>query len=218
MANISIVLAEDHKTVRTGLRMIIDSEPDMKVIGEASNGHEAVELTRELSPDLLITDVSMPDVSGLVAAATIKRIRPEVRILTLTRHTDKAYFQEMLQAGISGYVLKQSDSGEMIRAIRIIANGGRYLDPAITSSVFNLLSTSSANLNFDLYGKHLSEREADVLRRVARGYSNKEIADQLETNVKTIETQKASALRKLDIKGRNEIVDYAILQGWLTNV
>jgi len=215
MNEIRVLLAEDHKTVHAGLRMLIDSEPDMKVIGEADNGHEAIELSRELEPDVLVTDISMPEVSGLVAAATIKRICPAVKILTLTRHTDKAYLQELLQAGISGYVLKQSDSDELLRAIRIIAKGGEYLDPAITGSVFCLIS-SGASSTSSVPGNQLSEREADVLRRIAHGYSNKEIAEQLETSVKTIETQKSNALRKLDIKGRNEIVNYAIIQGWLT--
>ncbi|MEP6704333.1 MAG: response regulator transcription factor, partial [Acidobacteriota bacterium] len=131
------------------------------------------------------------------------------------RHTDQAYVQELLLAGISGYVLKQSDSEEMLRAIRILANGGEYLDPAITGSVFNLLSSSPSDLSTESHTKRLSDREADILRRIALGYSNKEIADQIETSIKTVETQKAAALRKLNIKGRNEIVSYAVLQGWL---
>lgn len=215
MAKIRVLLAEDHKTVRAGIKMIIDSEPDMEVVAEASDGHEAITQTKQFKPDVLITDISMPDVSGLIAAATVKRIAPSVKILALTRHTDQAYVQELLLAGISGYVLKQSDSEEMLRAIRILANGGEYLDPAITGSVFNLLSSSPRDLTAEPHTKRLSDREAEILRRIALGYSNKEIADQIETSVKTVETQKASALRKLNIKGRNEIVNYAILQGWL---
>ena len=214
MSEISVLLAEDHKTVRAGLKLIIDSEPDMRVIGEAGDGHEAIRLARELQPSVLVMDISMPEVSGLVAAATIRRIAPNVRILTLSRHTDKAYLQELLQVGISGYVLKQSDSEEMLRALRVIARGGNYLDPAITRDVFNILASGQSSNNTTQSGENLSEREAEVLRRVARGYSNKEIADQLDTSIKTIETQKATAQRKLNIKGRNEIVNYAIVQGW----
>jgi two-component system response regulator NreC len=212
---IRVLLAEDHKTVRAGLRMIINAEPDMVVVGEANDGHEAIGSAQDLRPDVLLMDISMPGVSGLVAAATVKRTVPDVNILTLTRHTDNAYLHELLQAGISGYVLKQSDSDEMLRAIRIIAGGGEYLDPAVTRSVFGMLATSHSKVNAEHRSEALSEREAEVLRRIARGYSNKEIADQLETSTKTVESQKASALRKLNIKGRNEIVDYAILQGWL---
>jgi two-component system response regulator NreC len=216
MSEIRVLLADDHKIVRTGLRLIIDAEPDMEVVGEASNGHEAIERTKELKPDVLVADISMPGVNGLVAAATVKRIAPGVKILTLSRHTDKAYLQELLQAGISGYVLKQSDSEEMLKGIRVIAKGGEYLDPALTGNIFNLLSSGAEGQNIDLHGAKLSDRESDVLRRIARGYSNREIADQLQTSVKTIESQKASALRKLNIKERTEIVGYAILQGWLT--
>jgi two-component system response regulator NreC len=216
MSEIRVLLADDHKIVRTGLRLIIDAEPDMEVVGEASNGHEAIERTKELKPDVLVADISMPGVNGLVAAATVKRIAPGVKILTLSRHTDKAYLQELLQAGISGYVLKQSDSEEMLKGIRVIAKGGEYLDPALTGNIFNLLSSGAEGQNIDLRGAKLSDREADVLRRIARGYSNREIADQLQTSVKTIESQKASALRKLNIKERTEIVGYAMLQGWLT--
>ncbi|MEO8574957.1 MAG: response regulator transcription factor [Pyrinomonadaceae bacterium] len=215
MVEIRVLLADDHKTVRAGLRMIVDSEPDMTVVGEAGDGHEAIELTKKLVPDVLVTDISMPEVSGMVAAATVKRIAPSVKILALTRHTDKAYLQELLHAGVSGYVLKQSDSEELLRAIRVIAKGGEYIDPAITGSLFNLLSSSTSSRTAGPQTNQLSDREAEVLRRIARGYSNKEIADQLDTSVKTVETQKATALRKLDIKGRNEIVNYAILQGWL---
>lgn len=215
MSEIRILIAEDHKTVRTGLKMIIDAESDMKVIGEASDGREAIRLAQELQPDVLIMDVSMPELNGLVAAAKLKRIAPTIKILTLTRHSDKAYLQELMQAGISGYVLKQSESEEMLRAIRVVADGGNYLDPAITGNLFSMFSANQNKQRGEVRGELLSDRESEVLRLIARGYSNKEISAQLETSVKTIETQKASALRKLNISGRNEIVSYAILQGWL---
>jgi DNA-binding NarL/FixJ family response regulator len=215
MGEIRILVAEDHKTVRTGLKMIIDAETDMKVVGEAGDGREAIRLAQELQPDVLVMDISMPEVNGLVAAAKLKRIAPAIKILTLTRHSDKAYLQELMQAGISGYVLKQSESEEMLRAIRVVAGGGNYLDPAITGNVFSMFGENHNKQRGEVHGEILSDRESEVLRLIARGYSNKEIAERLETSVKTIETQKASALRKLNISGRNEIVSYAILQGWL---
>lgn len=214
MGEIRIVLADDHKIVRAGIRRIINSEDDMTVVGEANDGREATYLVQELKPEVIVLDISMPKVSGLVAAGIIKRTVPTVSILALTRHTDRAYLQELLQAGISGYVLKQSESEVMLRAIRAIADGGQFLDPAISDSIISIVSASQYKQNTGSPGISLTDRELDVLRRVARGYSNREIADQLDTSLKTIEMQKASALKKLDIRGRNQIVDFAILQGW----
>lgn len=213
MSEIKVLIAEDHKIVRAGLKMIIDSQIDMKVVGEADDGHQAIQMTRKLKPDVLVMDVSMPELNGLEAAAKLKRTVPDTKILTLTRHTDKAYIQELLQIGVSAYVLKQSPSVEMLRGIRIVAGGGNYLDPAVTRDIFNLVGRQSRQK--DSGNEKLNERESEVLRLIALGYSNKEIAAQLDTSVKTIESQKAAATRKLNIKGRNEIVNYAILQGWM---
>jgi DNA-binding NarL/FixJ family response regulator len=215
MSEIRVLIAEDHKTVRQGLKMIIDSEVDMEVVGEAGDGRETIRLAQELQPDIIIMDISMPELNGLIASAKLKRIAPAIKILTLTRHTDKAYLQELLQAGVSGYVLKQSEPDELLRAIRSIASGGFYLDPAVTGAVFDICAVNQNKLRGTEEGKLLSDRESEVLRLIARGYSNQEIAEQLETSIKTVETQKASALRKLNISRRNEIVSYAILQGWL---
>jgi DNA-binding NarL/FixJ family response regulator len=215
MSEIRILIAEDHKIVREGIKMIVEAETDMKVIGEASNGRDAIALAQQLQPDVLVMDISMPQLNGLVASATLKRIAPAIKILTLTRHSDKTYLQELLEAGVSGYVLKQSEPNELLRAIRALAGGGNYLDPAITGNVFNIYSKKQSKMRGEISGELLSDRESEVLRLIALGFSNKEIAAQLEASVKTIETQKASALRKLSITGRNEIVSYAILQGWL---
>lgn len=215
MSEIRVLIAEDHKTVREGLKMIIAAEADMKVVGEAGDGREAVRLAQQLQPDVIVMDISMPELNGLKASAELKEIIPDVKILTLTRHTDKAYLQELLQVGVSGYVLKQSEPEELLRALRAVAGGGSYLDPVVTENVFNMVAGQHNKLKGEVAGKPLSERESEVLRLVARGYSNKEIAAQLDANIKTIETQKASAMRKLNISGRNEIVNYAILKGWL---
>lgn len=215
MNEIRILIAEDHKTVRAGLKMIIEAEADMQVVGEAGNGREAVKLAQELVPDVLLMDISMPELNGLTAAAQLKRIAPRIKILTLSRHDDKAYMQELLEAGVSGYVLKQSEPDEMLRAIRAVANGGNYLDPAITGNIFSLYAVKKQRNERVGGGETLSERESAVLRLIARGYSNKEIAEKLDSSIKTVETQKAAAMRKLDISGRSEIVNYAIVQGWM---
>ena len=215
MNEIRVLIAEDHKTVREGLKMIIEAEPDMTVIGEAGNGNEAVRLARQLVPDVVVMDISMPELNGIKATADVKKAAPEIKVLTLTRHTDKAYLRELMESGVDGYVLKQSESDELLRAIRTVAGGGNYLDPAISDKVFDIVTAKQSKQRGEIREAILSDREAEVLRLIARGYSNKEIAAQLETSVKTVESQKAVAMQKLNISGRNEIVSYAILQGWL---
>jgi two-component system response regulator NreC len=210
-----ILIAEDHETVREGLKLIVESQEDMEVVGEAGDGREAIRRAQELAPDIVLMDVSMPKLNGLLASAKLKRIMPDVKILTLTRHTDEAYLQELLQAGVSGYVLKQSASKELLRAIRAVAAGDNYLDPAITGKVFNGYVEKLGKLRGDTQGAQLSGRESETLRLIALGYSNKEIAEQFDLSVKTIETHKANALQKLNLTSRKDIIRYAILQGWM---
>jgi DNA-binding NarL/FixJ family response regulator len=215
MSEIRVLIAEDYKTVRNGLKLIIDSENDLTVVGEAGDGREAIRLAFEVRPDVLVMDISMPGLNGLEATKQLKKLAPAIKIVTWTRHTDKAYLQELLQAGISGYVLKQSEAEELLRAIRVVAGGGNYLDPAVAGNVFDIFGANRKKNRGETQGEPLSDRESEVLRLIAKGYSNKEIAAQFHSSVKTIETQKAAAMRKLGISGRNEIVSYAILQGWL---
>lgn len=212
---LKIFVADDHGTVRDGIKMIVNSQDDMEVVGEADNGREAVKLVRQLQPDIALMDISMPQLNGLKAAAQLKRIVPDIKIITLTRHTDKAYLQELLQAGISGYALKQSVSGELIRAIRIVAEGGNYLDPAVTNKVFDVYSNQRSKLRGETSGKQLTTRESEILRHIALGYSNQEIADKSNISVKTVEAHKNNSMKKLDISSRRQIISYAILQGWM---
>ncbi len=213
MNSLRIFIAEDHETVREGLKMIIDSQIDMEVCGEASDGRSAVKAAQELQPDVVVMDVTMPQLNGLKATKKIKQLCPHLKILTLTRHTDDGYLQELLRAGAAGYVLKQSSSSELLRAIRVVASGGNYLDPAVAGRVMGNYAKRLANET--VKGTTLSEREEEVLRQIAWGYSNKEISAALDLSVKTVEAHKANAMRKLNIGSRIDIVRYAILKGWL---
>lgn len=209
-----IVLADDHVTVRQGLKLLIDSQPDMKVVGEANDGNEALKHAQALKPDVIVMDISMPGTNGLVATRTLKRLHPAVAVVALTRHEDDAYLQELLRAGASGYVLKQSASVEFLQAIRAAAVGGVYLDSTMTSRVADgLLARDRTRSNQPR--ETISDRESEVLRLIAVGYSNKEIATKLALSVKTVEIHKANAMRKLALTGRIDIVKYAVLQGWL---
>ena len=211
-----ILLADDHVTVLQGLKMLIDSQDDMTVVSEASDGAAAVEQARTVRPDVVVMDISMPGMNGLVATRTLKQIQPDSVVVILTRHGDDAYLQELLRAGADGYVLKQSAASELLQAIRATAVRGQYLDSALTARVTAGFLAKSGR-KAQATGVSVSERESEVLRLIAAGYSNKEIAAQLELSVKTVEVHKANAARKLGLKGRIDIVKYALLQGWLSD-
>ena len=211
-----VLLADDHVTVRHGLKLLIDREPDMIVVAEASDGASAVQRALDVKPDVVVMDISMPGMNGLVATRTLKEKRPQAAIITLTRHGDDAYLQELLRAGVSGYVLKQSAPAQLLQAIRAAAAGGQYLDSTLTARVTaGFLGREGRRPGRP--SAALSERESEVLRLIASGYSNKEIAVRLALSVKTVEAHKANAMRKLDLNGRIDIVKYAVLQGWLNN-
>ncbi len=211
-----VLLADNHETVREGLKMIIDREPDMEIVGEASDGREAVDRAIRLEPNVVVMDISMPGLNGLKATRKLKALRPQIHVVALTRHREGGYLQELLQAGASGYVLKQSSSEELIRAIRAVGSGKSYLDPAVTTSIVSNYSGGQINLDAGSVAK-LSTREQEVLRLIALGYSNKEIGAQLEISVKTVEAHKANSMRKIGLRSRIDIVNYALLQGWLTS-
>ena len=210
-----ILLADDHVTVRHGLRLLVEAQPDMKVVSEASDGKEAMQKALASKPDVIVMDISMSGMNGLEATRALKQKQPNVIIVTLTRHGDDAYVQELLRAGVAGYVLKQSAPNELIQAIRAAAAGGQYIDSTLTSRMTARL-LGRADKATKPAGE-LTERESGVLRLIAAGYSNKEIAGQLSLSVKTVEAHKANAMRKLGLRGRIDIVKYAVLQGWLQN-
>jgi DNA-binding NarL/FixJ family response regulator len=210
-----ILLADDHVTVRHGLKLLIEAQPDMKVISEAGDGKTAIQKTLAVKPDVVVMDISMPGMNGLAATRTLKQKQPNVIIVTLTRHGDDAYVQELLRAGVAGYVLKQSAPNELIQAIRAAASGGQYIDSTLTARMTERLLGRADRAAKPV--AELTDRESGVLRLIASGYSNKEIANQLTLSVKTVEAHKANAMRKLGLRGRIDIVKYAVLQGWLEN-
>lgn len=209
-----ILVVDDHATVRQGLKLLIDSQSDMTVVGEAADGSGVLEQADALKPDIVVMDISMPGMNGLVATRMLKRAQPDAAIVALTRHEDDTYLDQLLRAGASGYVLKQSAPAEFLRAIRAVAAGGVYLDPAMSAGVADgLLDRDRAASR--RAPTPISERESDVLRLIAVGYSNKEVATRLGISVKTVEAHKANAMRKLGLTGRVDVIRYAVLQGWL---
>jgi DNA-binding NarL/FixJ family response regulator len=211
---LQILLVDDHEIVREGVKLLVNSQSDMKVVGEASNGEIAIKKTGELNPDIVLMDVSMPELNGMKATRRIRRLYPNVKILTLTRHTDDGYLQQLIQAGANGYILKQSAPNELINAIRVIGAGKSYIDPALTEKVMGGYIRQSTALS-NASKVRITDREAEVIRYIAWGYSNKEIAERLQISVKTVEAHKANSMKKLGMSSRIDIVRYAILQGWM---
>jgi two-component system, NarL family, response regulator NreC len=206
---IRVLLAEDHETVREGLRLLVDAQADMKVVAEVGDGRAVIDACAALAPDVVVLDLSMPGMGGLAAARALKDAGAPTAIVALTRHDDDAYVRQLLDAGAAGYVLKQSASAQLVRAIRIAADGGRYLDPALPAADASLDRRRRAAT------PHATDREVEVLRLVAVGHSNKEVAGALNISVKTVEVHKANAMRKLGLRGRTDVVRYAVLNGWL---
>ena len=209
-----ILLADDHETVREGLRMILNAQPDMQVVATAGDGREAIAQAERVTPDVVIMDISMPGLNGLAATMQLNERCPGAKVLTLTRHADNSYLQQLLRAGAAGYVLKQSRPAELLHAIRSVATGGKYLDASMTGPAFGSY-TKNVEAPRPEPTTPLSPRETEVLRLIAWGNTNKEIASKLDLSVKTVEAHKANGMRKLGMRGRIDIVRYALLHGWL---
>ena len=214
MEKLRILLAEDHRIMREGLKRLISEQPNMEVVGEADDGMDAWRKTTELQPDIVLMDVSMPRLNGAEATMKIKETCPQVKVLALTAHRASAYLTQMLKVGASGYVLKQAAFNELVDAILAVARGETYID----RSSQELMSSSNAGnvvRRGESQGKPLSDREIQVISLVASGFTNKEIANQLAISVKTVETHKANSMEKLSLRSRAEIVDYARFRGWI---
>ena len=213
MTRIRVLLVDDHETVREGLRLLLDSQADMEVVAEASDGRTAVEFNERYRPQVVVMDLSMPEMNGLQATQAIKQSHPETSIVALTRHDDAPFVDELRKAGASAYVLKQSPSRELLDAVRVAAVGGSYLDAQLRAR--DARSTTDSTVGGTRRPPSVSEREKQVLRMMAVGHSNKEIAEALGITIKTVEVHKANAMRKLKLRGRIDVVRYAILHGWL---
>lgn len=210
MTRLRVYVADDHPVVRSGLRGLIAAEPDMEVVGEAYDGETAVREAATLRPDVVVMDVSMPGVGGAEATERIRAGSPGVRVVALTAHEDRGYLTRLLAAGATGYVLKRAAAADLVRAIRAVAAGDTYLDPAVAGQVVAGLAGVGGS------GAELSEREEEVLRRLAEGQAVKQVAAALDVGVRTVETYKARGMEKLGLTTRVDLIRYAVQRGWLT--
>lgn len=214
MTQIRIVLADDHPIVLDGLRNLLKAQGDFELVGEAGSGLAALKIVREQRPDVAVLDISMPELNGIVVCRRLMAEMPELRVLVLTLHEDRAYLNQALEAGARGYVVKRSAVENLVQAIRAVMAGETYIDPAIASRMTDgkraAKPTSSRRA-----GPALTERETEVLKMAALGFTNKEIASRLDVGVKSVETYKARGLEKLGLKTRAELVRFASAQGWL---
>lgn len=207
-----ILVVDDHAVLRQGMKHLIDAEPDMEVVGEAEDGAEAIRIAATLRPDIIVMDLSMPNLSGAGATRRLKAAHPSCKVLVLTVHEDRGYLKELLEAGATGYMLKRAAADELIHALRAIAAGNVYVDARLADKLVSTLVGRRVGTPDNT--TELTRREQDVLRRIADGYSNKEIAAMLEISVKTVETYKARSMEKLGLRGRVDIVRVARERGW----
>ena len=210
--SIRIILADDHRIFRQGLRSLLEKETELELLGEAENGRKAVELAGELLPDVVVMDVSMPDLNGMEATRQIVSRVPGTKIIGLSIHSDRSFVEGMLKAGASGYLLKECDSEEFIRAIRAVALGQTYLSPAVAAVVVDDY-VDQARTKADPKSQRLTAREREVLQLLAEGLSSKEMAAELNISVKTVENHRHQIMERLSIHSVAELTKFAIRQG-----
>lgn len=209
---IKLMLADDHAVVRSGLRMLLDAQPDMEIVGEAETGMEAITKTKELRPDVVLMDVEMPGMNGIEATEKIKESVPETAVLALTMYEDDQYFFEMLKAGASGYVPKRAAPDELVNAIRTVSTGGVFLYPTLAARLVNDYLNRDETTPAD-DEEDLTPREKEVLIQIAEGLTNPEIAETLTISVKTVDRHRENIMRKLNLHSRVDLVKYAIRKG-----
>lgn len=208
MTTIRILLVDDHAVLRAGLRLLLDAQTDMQVIGEASDGSEALQLCETLKPDLVLLDLSMPGLGGLDAIPVMRKAAPTARILVLTMHDDESYLKGALRSGASGYVLKKAADSELLSAVRMVMRGEVYVHPSLTRALLGDLMPTE-DVAADPW-KNLTQREQEVLVSVARGLTAAEIADRLSLSPKTVETHRARGMEKLGLRSRAALVQFAL--------
>jgi len=215
VSKIRLLMVDDHEIVRAGLRMLLQTQPDIEIVAEADNGRDAVARARELQPDIVLMDISLPDLDGFEATQQIKRALPKTAVLALTMHESDEYFFKMLQAGASGYVPKKAAPTDLVTAIRTVYEGGVFLYPALAKSLVRdyIGRATEGSERAALDG--LTEREQEVLKLIADGLTNQEIADKLTISVKTVERHRANIMGKLNLHSRTELVKYAIRKGMI---
>jgi two-component system, NarL family, response regulator NreC len=219
MSQISILLVDDHQVIRTGLKSFLETQPDFRVVAEAGNGREAIERTLEIRPDIVLMDITMPEMDGLEATRQLKKLWPECVVLSLTVHEDKYYFMEMLAAGASGYLTKQAASDELVQAIHTVAQGHVYLQPALARWLIEDYQRLSAEKSSPADTENavgldvLSEREREVLELVAQGMNNSDIGARLELSPKTIARHRERIMHRLNLHSRTDLVKFAIRTG-----
>ena len=204
---INILIADDHAIVRTGLRALLRSEPGLQLVGEATGGYEAIELVGKTHPDILILDLSMPDLDGIAVTRQLKPQYPDLRILILTVHEDEAMLREAIRAGASGYIVKHAAEAELIAAIHTIRRGDLYVDPAMLRVL--LVESPKPRTEQPASPDPLTPRETDVLKLIVQGYTNRQVGEELGISVRTVEGHRANLLEKLGLRTRVELVRYA---------
>lgn len=212
--SVSIVLADDHAVVRHGLRALLEAEPTFRIVGETSDGLQVTDLVTKLKPDVLITDLMMPGLNGLEVTRQVSQRAPHTRVIILSMHANEGYVLEALRNGASGYVLKESSSADLVRAVREVASGRRYLSPPLSERAIQSYINSADNAPLDPYDA-LTNREREVLHLAAEGFSNAEIAARLSISPRTAETHRGNLMRKLDLRSQTDLVRYAIRRGIL---
>jgi two-component system, NarL family, response regulator NreC len=205
--SIRILITDDHGVIRAGLRALLAGIPEIEVVGEASDGLEVLSKTAELKPDIVLMDLSMPNMGGIEATRQLSQIEPRVRVLILTVHEDEGLLKEVVRVGAAGYIIKRAVEDELIHAIRVVARGDMYVHPSMTRILFNIPSSTTSTIGSDV--EELTAREVDVLRLLARGYTNRQIADRLRISPRTAEGHRANLSTKLGFHSRVELVEYA---------